>query len=85
MTKKKQRSRLARALRREGIEGGAAFRLARVIVRAGSPAEVGPEEYAVYGVEVFPGHFCQERAKHLPTEAIGPGGACIGSAWRASF
>jgi hypothetical protein len=84
MTRKKHRKRLAKALRGQGFTFAVAHSLAKVIVRAGHPLEVTAAAYAPFGVEIFPGHFCGERAKHYPTTVGGPGGENVGAAFAAS-
>ena len=80
MTLKKQRTKLARSLRRQGFKGATAFKLARVIVRAGCPQTVSAGAYAPFGVVVQAGGFVA--SQHQPTAVVGPQGQCVVTAWK---
>lgn len=83
MTKKKQRARLARALRRQGIKGARSFKVAKLILRHGAPALVPSVEAVALQLWIEPGHFCPFRFKHKPTQVwCEETGACVQAAWR---
>jgi len=84
MTKKKQRGRLARALRAEGIKGVRAFAIAKAVIRAGSPVQLSVAALAELGLANTPGVFCPVQAAHQNTLVFCPTtGACVVSAWHA--
>ena len=84
VTKKKQRGRLARALRAQGLKGVRAFAVAKAVIRAGCPAALSASTAEQLGLTILPGYFCEIRFKHRNTEVFCPlTGACVVSAWQA--
>ena len=84
MTKKKQRVKFARTLRRHGINGARGFQVARAVVKAGCPANLSAATCAGLGLEVLTGGWCPNRGKWNPTIVfcLSSGGS-VSEAWYA--
>jgi hypothetical protein len=82
MTKKKQRTKLARILRQQGIKGAQGFRVAKALVAAGGFAGLPANVQTQLNLWVVPGGFCPLRMKVVPTQAhCLTTGACLRTAW----
>jgi hypothetical protein len=82
MTKKKQRVKLARALRAAGFKGARAFNVARAVVSAGSPTEIPALKLEELGLTSRKGGWDPNRGSWMPSDVFcTETGACVLTAW----